>query len=63
MTPREYGANGNRQPVTQCASKKVQEMCIRDSIWDYYPYWHNWITFTLEAGVTTATPKQYEDFL
>ena len=20
----EYGANGNRQPVTQCASKKVQ---------------------------------------
>lgn len=33
------------------------------NIWDYYPYWHNWITFTLEAGVTTATPKQYEDFL
>ena len=33
------------------------------NIWDYYPYWHNWITFTLEAGVTATTPKQYEDFL
>lgn len=33
------------------------------NIWDYYPYWHNWITFTLECGVTTATPKQYANFL
>ena len=33
------------------------------NIWDYYPYWHNWITFTLEAGVTAATPKSYENLL
>ena len=33
------------------------------NIWIYYPYWHNWITFTLEAGVTAATPKQYENLL
>lgn len=33
------------------------------NIWDYYPYWHNWITFTLEAGVTAATPKNYENLL
>lgn len=33
------------------------------NIWDYYPYWHNWISFTLEAGVSAATPKQYEEFL
>lgn len=33
------------------------------NIWDYYPYWHNWISFTLEAGVSATTPKQYEDLL
>ena len=33
------------------------------NIWDYYPYWHNWISFTLEAGVTAATPKSYENLL
>ena len=33
------------------------------NIWDYYPYWHNWLTFTLEAGVTAATPKSYENLL
>ena len=33
------------------------------NIWDYYPYWHNWITFTLEAGVVVKTPKTYENFL
>lgn len=33
------------------------------NILDYYPYWHNWITFTLEAGVTAATPKSYENLL
>ena len=31
--------------------------------YSYYPYWHNWITFTLEAGVTAATPKSYENLL
>lgn len=33
------------------------------NIWDYYPYWHNWITFTLEAGVVVRTPKSYENLL
>jgi len=32
-------------------------------ICDYYPYWHNWISFTLEAGIPVVTPKEYEDFL
>lgn len=33
------------------------------NIWDYYPYWHSWITFTLEAGVVARTPDSYKDFL
>lgn len=33
------------------------------NIWDYYPYWHNWITFTLEAGVVARTPEIYKDLL
>lgn len=33
------------------------------NIWDYYPYWHNWISFTLEAGVVAKTPKVYENLL
>lgn len=33
------------------------------NIWDYYPYWHNWITFTLEAGVVARTPKAYKKLL
>lgn len=33
------------------------------NIWDYYPYWHNWITFTLEAGVVVKTPDKYKDLL
>lgn len=33
------------------------------NIWDYYPYWHNWITFTLEAGVVAKTPEKYEHLL
>lgn len=33
------------------------------NIWDYYPYWHCWITFTLEAGVVVKTPDEYKDFL
>ena len=33
------------------------------NIWDYYPYWHNWITITLEAGVVVKTPKAYENLL
>lgn len=33
------------------------------NIWDYYPYWHNWITFTLEAGTGAKTPKIYDKYL
>ena len=33
------------------------------NIWDYYPYWHSWISFTLEAGVVAKTPDIYKDFL
>ena len=33
------------------------------NIWDYYPYWHNWISFTLEAGVVAKTPEKYENLL
>lgn len=33
------------------------------NIWDYYPYWHNWITFTLEAGVVAKTPDIYKNLL
>ena len=33
------------------------------NIWDYYPYWHSWITLTLEAGVVARTPKSYENLL
>ena len=33
------------------------------NIWDYYPYWHSWISFTLEAGVVARTPDIYKDFL
>lgn len=29
----------------------------------YYPYWHSWITFTLEAGVVAKTPEIYENLL
>lgn len=33
------------------------------NIWDYYPYWHNWISITLEAGVVTRVPEAYKDLL
>lgn len=33
------------------------------NIWDYYPYWHSWITFTLEAGVVAKTPEKYKNLL
>ena len=33
------------------------------NIWDYYPYWHNWITFTLEAGVAAKIPDAYKNLL
>lgn len=33
------------------------------NIWDYYPYWHSWITFTLEVGVVSKTPEIYKNLL
>ena len=33
------------------------------NIWDYYPYWHSWITFTLECGIVAPTPQIYKEFL
>ncbi|MBQ3405994.1 MAG: hypothetical protein IJH11_01970 [Lachnospiraceae bacterium] len=33
------------------------------NIWDYYPYWHNWITFDLETGITPMVPTAYEDLI
>lgn len=33
------------------------------NVWDYYPYWHNWISFTLEAGVVRRTPETYQNLL
>ncbi len=33
------------------------------TIWDYYPYWHNWISFALEAGVVAKTPEAFKNFL
>ena len=32
-------------------------------IWDYYPYWHSWVSFKLEAGTTAAIPQTYKEFL
>lgn len=33
------------------------------NIWDFYPYWHSWITFTLECGVVEKTPEIYKNYL
>lgn len=33
------------------------------NIWDYYPYWHSWVSFTLETGVVAKVPKEYKDYL
>ena len=33
------------------------------AIWDYYPYWHSWIAFTLECGIVQKTPDAYSHLL
>lgn len=33
------------------------------AVWDYYPYWHSWISFTLETGVVARPPEAYTDLL
>jgi len=33
------------------------------AIWDYYPYWHSWIAFTLECGIVQKTPDTYSNLL
>jgi hypothetical protein len=33
------------------------------AIWDYYPYWHGWVTFSVISGVPRQRPESYDDFL
>ena len=33
------------------------------NIWDYYPYWHNWISFELETGIAPKVPAAYSELL
>lgn len=30
---------------------------------DYYPYWHSWITFQFEAGISQKNPAEYSKYL
>lgn len=32
------------------------------TIWDYYPYWHSWVSFALECGIVANVPE-YTDLL
>lgn len=32
-------------------------------VWNYYPYWHNWISFGLECGAGVRVPDAYKNFL
>jgi len=32
-------------------------------VWDYYPYWHSWISFKLEGGLVLPTPAKIQDLL
>lgn len=32
------------------------------AIWDYYPYWHSWIKFSIECGIT-ANVQDFQEFL
>lgn len=39
-------------------------MFVEDgNIWDYYPYWHNWISFEIDTGVAPRSPEAYNEFL
>lgn len=33
------------------------------TIWDYYPYWHSWVSFKLEGELVTAIPHNYNELL
>lgn len=33
------------------------------NIWDYYPYWHNWISFEIDTGVAPRSPEAYNELL
>ena len=33
------------------------------NIWDYYPYWHNWISFEIDTGVAPRSPEAYTELL
>lgn len=39
-------------------------MFVEDgNVWDYYPYWHNWISFELETGIAPRSPEAYQELL
>lgn len=33
------------------------------NIWDYYPYWHDWISFEIVTGVAPRSPEAYNELL
>ena len=33
------------------------------TIWDYYPYWHGWISFTIICGTGMKTPDTVRELL
>lgn len=33
------------------------------AIWDFYPYWHGWICFTITCGVSHKMPETYRNLL
>lgn len=33
------------------------------TIWDYYPYWHSWVTFKLEGELVNAIPQDFRELL
>jgi len=31
--------------------------------WEYFPYWHSWVTFKIECGLVTAIPGSLKELL
>lgn len=39
-------------------------MFVEDgNVWDYYPYWHNWISFEIDTGIAPRSPEAYNELL
>ena len=46
------------------AGKRIKAVKTEDgAVYDYYPYWHSWIAFTLECGIVRQIPEAYKDLL